>query len=239
MRAWPISGDDSDSLNAAFRDFAVEALQVPDTVVRETRFVDIIHVRSSPNNAIYLEALITFKEVSDRDYYFAKACNLAECRNDDGTPSAGLCLDIPLFLLPTFKILNEHGYDIRNVNSRETRRYIKFDEENLSLFLEVKLPGNHKWIKIRPDQARSFNEEKEREDYQSIKKSLLCPLRSTTGQSNANLVPLGMRAQTSGPPSASSASTSSSGSAARWVPPSRQPPTARTAGYSLRNSSEK
>ena len=55
MRVWPISGDDEDSLDASFKDFAVDALQIPDTTVRLTRLASILRVRSSPNVAAYLE----------------------------------------------------------------------------------------------------------------------------------------------------------------------------------------
>lgn len=91
-----------------------------------------------------MEALVTFH---DRDF-FSKARNLSEYRDDSGAPTAGIRLDVPPFLLPTFKLLNDHGYEIRNANGRDTRRYIKFDEQNLSLYLEVRLPGQSKWIKI-------------------------------------------------------------------------------------------
>ena len=113
-------------------------------------------MRSSPNSTLHLEALVTFADVFDRDFYFSRARNLAKYRSDDGSPTAGIRLDIPPFLMPTFKMLSDHGHDIRNANGRETRRYVKFDEGAGSLYLEVKLPGQSKWIKIKPDQTRSF-----------------------------------------------------------------------------------
>ena len=99
---WPIDGSDSDELDAAVRDFAVEALLVPATVVRDTKFAEIICVRSSPNNKVYLEAPVTFKDTADRDFYFSKSRDLPEYRNDDGSPSAGLQLDI----LPSSSLLS-------------------------------------------------------------------------------------------------------------------------------------
>ena len=95
LRAWPISGDDDDTINAGFRDFAVGALLVEDTVVREAKIVDIVRVRSSPQNVAYDEILVTFEDANERDFYFAKARNLAAYRNEQGAPTAGLRMDIP------------------------------------------------------------------------------------------------------------------------------------------------
>lgn len=132
----------------------------------------------------------------------------------------------------------DHGYDIRSANGHETRRYIKFDEENMSLFLEVRLPGSNKWIKIRPDQARGFMEEKERAEYQSIRRGLMLPTKN--GTTNANLVPLGGRpARGAVEPVTSGLTASTSGTSSKWIPPLRQPSTPRIAGYALRNSSQK
>ena len=173
MRVWPIEGDDQDTLDAGFRDFAIEALRVPDTVVRRVSIQSIIRVRSAPHNNVYMEILVTFSDAGERDFYFAQARNLAEYRDKDGNPTAGIRLDIPPFLLPTFKLMNDHGFEIRRVHGRETRRYIKFDEERMSLLLEIRLPGQNKWVRIRPEQARSHAEEKDRQDYVAIKRDLL------------------------------------------------------------------
>ena len=119
-----------------------------------------------------MEALITFKDIAERDFYFSKAKNLAPYRDEKGLPTAGIRMDVPPFLLPTFKLLSDHGYDIRSANGPETRRYVKFDEDNQSLLLEVKLPGQSKWTRIRPSQARSWSEEKDKKDYHTIRLSL-------------------------------------------------------------------
>ena len=96
IREWPIDGNNQNGLDATFRDFVVEALLVSDTVVRDTRFPEIIRVRLSPNSSVYLEALVTFENSSDRDFYFACARNLAQFRDDEGRHTAGMHLDIPL-----------------------------------------------------------------------------------------------------------------------------------------------
>lgn len=89
MRVWPIAGDDEDQLDAAFRDFAVDALQVPDVTVRQANITNVIRVRSSPHNKIYKEILVSFGDPQERDYYFSKARNLAGFRDAEGNPTAG------------------------------------------------------------------------------------------------------------------------------------------------------
>ena len=220
MRIWPIAGDDADEMNANFRDFAVEALQVPDTTVRNAAIEGIVRVRSSPQSKAYMEILITFSDHYERDFYYSKAKNLAEYRNSEGDPTAGIRLDIPPYLMSTFKLLSDHGYEIRKANGVDTKRYIKYDDENLSLILEIRLPGQTKWIRIRPDQARSFSEEKDRAVYNSLRSSLM----RTDERTNPNMIPLGDRTTSRRASDSSTGTIPSlvSGQSARWVPPPRE-----------------
>lgn len=111
--------------------------------------------------------IVTFEDHFARDFCFSKAKNLADFHDEQGAPTAGIRIDVPPYLMSTFKLLSEHGYEIRSTHGRETRRYVN----NLSLFLEVRLPGQTKWIKVRPDQARAHMEEKDRTEYSIITKS--------------------------------------------------------------------
>ena len=97
---------------------------------------------------------MTFESSAERDFYNSKVTNLADYRDEDGRPEAGIRMDIPPFLMSTFKILNDHGHEIRNLHGRETKRYVKFDKERMSLILEVRLPQSTQWIRISPEQAR-------------------------------------------------------------------------------------
>ena len=82
LRAWPIAGEDNDAMNASFRDFAVDALLIQDTVVRNAKIQSIVRVRSSPHNVAYSEVLVTFNDFEERDFYFSKAKNLATYRDE-------------------------------------------------------------------------------------------------------------------------------------------------------------
>ena len=140
LRVWPIKGDDVGELETNFRDFCLEALMVTQETIDVTVLDGIIRVRNAPSNRIYLKICVTFQTTEERDFFSSKARNLAAYRDEDGKPEAGIRMDIPPFLLSTFKLLNDHGYDIRDVHGKETKCYVKFDEEKLSLILEVRLP---------------------------------------------------------------------------------------------------
>ena len=236
LRAWPIRGEDTSELEEQFRVFAIEALQIPEPIVRDSKLASVIRVRTSPQNSAYLEALVTFNDSFERDFFFSKAKNLSVYRNESGAPTAGVRMDVPPYLLPTFRLLNDHGFEIRRVNGPETKRYIKFDEENLSLLLEVRLPGRTKWVKIRPDQARSYGEEKDRAEYSSIRHSLMNYSPSDQHGENPNTIPLGSRAPNN-PPGTSTSSDDPRTPAPKWIPPPRKTPPRGpiTSGYSLRN----
>ena len=191
-------------------------------------------VYSSVKGESYLEILVTFEDAAERDFYFSKARNLSQFHDDKGQATAGLRMDIPPFLLPTFKLLNDHGFHIKNTHGSETRRYVKYDDANMSLYLEVKIPEGRNWIKIRPDEARLFCEERDRLDYQTIRRGLLRGQTNTTASIpatsgaglNPNLVPLGNRIHQGSTRSSSSNRDGPmpSTSKGKWVPPPRSTP---------------
>ena len=69
---------------------------------------------------MHLEVLVTFQDAQERNYFFSKAKNLASYRDESGNPTAGLRIDVPPYLMPTFKLLTDHGYDIRRAHGTET-----------------------------------------------------------------------------------------------------------------------
>ena len=188
--------------------------------MRDTKLSSIVRVRNSPNGSVYKEIIVTFRDPGERDYYFSRARNLAAYRAEDGSPTAGIRIDVPPFLMSSFKLLNDHGHEIRRAHGSETRRYIKFDEDNLSLVLEVRLPGQQKWTRIKPQQARQFCDEKDKIEYLSIRRGLM---REPQCNANPNLIPIGSSrpatqsrgiGQVTGPPRRTA-----------WVPPPRSSPT--------------
>ena len=65
------------------------------------------------------------------------APNLASKRGMDRKPTAGIRLKVPPFLAATFKTIKRHGYTLRAKHGLKFKRHIKYDDEEMSLFLNV------------------------------------------------------------------------------------------------------
>ena len=154
----------------------------------------------------------------DRDFYHKQARNLSHYIDQAGRPQAGVNMDLPSYLIGTFKLLNDHAYHIKRTHGKMTRKYIKFNDDAQSLFLEIKLPGQENWIKITPSQARKLEDERSDSDLHVIRTSL-----KRGAESNSNLVPLGST-RSSGAPVTMQPEASLSRSAPSWIPPSRPAP---------------
>ena len=61
---------------------------------------------------------------------------------------------------------------MRNAHGRMTKKYIKYDEANMFLILELRLPGDLSWIKITPTQARDLTGAADLEDIERNRKKL-------------------------------------------------------------------
>ena len=60
----------------------------------------------------------------------------------------------------------------------------------MPLILEVRLPFSNKWLRISPEQARTYYEEKDQIDYGSLRRGLLKQQRESRNSVSANLTPL-------------------------------------------------
>ena len=68
-------------------------------------------------------------------------------------------MEVPDFLGGTFKLLERHGHALRAKHGPELKRHIKFDDEELSLFLNVRLPAQDNWIKVPLEFVRRIRKE--------------------------------------------------------------------------------
>lgn len=115
--------------------------------------------------------------------------------DNEGKPQAGFRMDIPDFLGGDHKVLNDYGFRMKRIHSKETRKNIKFDEAAYSLVLELKLPGDDSWIKITPALAKELRQEYESQDIRRLRDKLTA--RPVPAPSvSANWVPLGQRTLT-------------------------------------------
>ena len=111
------------------------------------------HIRDAKKQ-IPNEVLVASIDPHTRDLVARHAINLAEAKGRDGKPNAGMRIEIPPFLGGTFKLMESHGHNLRHKYGPMLKRHVKFDDVELSMFLDVKLPNEEGWIRVTPDFAR-------------------------------------------------------------------------------------
>ena len=66
---------------------------------------------------------------------------------------AGVRLEVPPELDDTFKLLSRFGTRLRARHGEGTRRHIKFDDWEASMYMNIKLPGDEEWSRVTPEMA--------------------------------------------------------------------------------------
>ena len=101
---------------------------------------------------------------------------LADYRDDEGKPASGLRLHVPGFLMSSFKVLENFAFQLRKRHNGELTKYIKFDEFERNLYLQVRHKRETEWIVFTPEQAKK---ELDKENGQKAQRSRLlsgnCP----------------------------------------------------------------
>ena len=108
--------------------------------------------------------IVTFIETETRDALKSYASGLTSCQG-----AAGLRLELTDNLRGSCRVLEEHGYAVKDLYGKETKRNIKFDDRNRDLMMDIKLAGSTKWHNITIEQAHRAK--KIREDLEMTKLS--------------------------------------------------------------------
>ena len=173
LRIWPIKGETDQELLESFQAFARTALLIGDLEVKELDIVRIRRTRTPRNSTAYLEVCVTFRCSEDRDFLAGKAPDLAPLvDNQSGVPKAGIRMDIPSYLMTTFKDLNSYAYMARKSGSRGTKTHIKHDDATMGLYLEVRLSPSSGWLRISPEKARELIAENTSEERRALQRTL-------------------------------------------------------------------
>ena len=222
VRMWPISGDDEDALWEGVGDFLHDTLAIRSDDVSQNDIESISRIQGDDMVAVKGEALVTFYDKKKRDLVLTHSPSLA-CKIDgENKPTAGIRLEIPPELDDTFRLLTRFGARLRARHGAGTRRHIKFDDFNASLFTNVKLPGDVNWTRVTADMARNDLEASMREEGIATQKRLASKLmpgprerlnRPMTTRTEALLGPPPSEAPVAGP----------SGKRPRWLVPERIP----------------
>ena len=145
LRLWPMKEGTSSEL----RDFLQTKLNMSEDFVDNLGITRIRLVKDR-RAKIKDEAVVQFETKEIRDSIRARASNLADHRD-----TAGMRLELPDYLQRDFRSLMNLAYDLKSKHA-SLRRNIKFDEEDMGLFMDIQTDADDRWRRIKPEQARKL-----------------------------------------------------------------------------------
>ena len=80
-------------------------------------------------------------------------------------------MDVPGFLRGKEKILEEYGRRIRAKHCRGTKHHIKFDDGEITIFLNIRKMGDRDWSRVYPVDAREWVRSMRRNEAEKINKN--------------------------------------------------------------------
>ena len=129
-----------------------------------------------PASTIRDEVAVIFYKRRKRDTVMVNSSNLFGYVDEGGKPTAGIRLEIPPELRDTFRLLSRFGTRLRARHGGGTRRHIRFDDFEGSLFANIKLPGDIHWTRITSEMAKEDLDASMREESSATQKSLAAKL---------------------------------------------------------------
>ena len=220
VRVWHIRADNVVDLWGEVGEFLHGLLKIPEENMCQDDIEAITRVgRPDLTGKIHNQVIVKFFDKRKRDDVFANATNLATAVDKEGTPTAGLRLEVPRELEDTFRLLSRFGTRLRARHGQGTRRHVKFDDFCGSLYANIKLPGDTSWTKVTPamaleDLERSMREENQLNQTRMAAKLLPGP-RERLGR------PLPVVAVTAGPSGIRVVGAPPAGKRPRWSVPDR------------------
>ena len=155
VRMWPIENANSKTLWKGVGEFLHSALGIPESDIGPEDIEEVVALPEHKYTAgnISKEALVTFFCPRKRDIVVSSSPNLSNLM-ENGVPTAGLRLEIPEELMGQFRLLSRFGTRLRARHGAGTKRHVKFDDVDGSLFMNIKLPGDESWSRITVETAR-------------------------------------------------------------------------------------
>ena len=179
IRFWPIGGSNQDSISANLDAFLKDALLIKEADLNSIIIEDIRRVPSSSRSKQYDEITATFRDTETRMMILSYARNLSEYTGADGQPTAGMRNKTPNHLQSTHRLLQSYGYDLAQKHGKGTRRLIKFDTIDRTIYLSYKLPSSDIWYNITSAMATKYWE-RENERYLASFTGTLSPPNAIT-----------------------------------------------------------
>lgn len=110
--------------------------------------------------------------------------NLADYVDSKGQPTAGTWLDYPSHLGAAFRTLDWYGKEMRERHGKGTRRNIKFDDDEETMYIDVCLPNEDYWHRVSIEEAKRHKSERDEERISSSRRSLEGPRPSLSSVSS-------------------------------------------------------
>ena len=170
---WPIENANENTLWKGVGEFLHKALGIPESDIGPEDIESVTAIPEPRYTAGNLnkEALVTFYCPRKRDVVVANSPNLSNLM-DNGVPTAGLRLEIPNELMSQFRLLTRFGTRLRARHGAGTKRHVKFDDIEGSLYMNIKLPGDESWSKVSVETARLDTERTARDESASVLKRI-------------------------------------------------------------------
>ena len=188
IRLWPVRGVSDDDIRVSTLNFIRQKLEITPELMEDSRIVRVRRSRPPRQSRVKFEVLVTFDDKFTRDMISAHGKNLADFIDASGYPTAGIRLDYPAHLGASFRTLDWYGKEMRDRHGKGTRRNIKFDDDEESLYLDICLPDEEYWHRITPEVARRFKQQVEQERTSRSRKFLECSIRQ--GPSSGTIPPV-------------------------------------------------
>ena len=224
VRMWPIDQSSINSMWKGVGEFMHVALGIPEDDMGPE---DIEEVTAMPNpdfkaGNLNNEVLVTFVDARKRDRVVTSAAKLASCVDTAGRPTAGLRLEIPGDLLDIFRLLSRFGTRLRAKHGEGTKRHVKFDDVENSLYMNIKLPGDETWSKVTPQMAKADLDSTTRAESAKILRRIAMK-EGTTGPRQRLMAPAATSSEGTPPTAPVNATQKGPGPAVRknWAPPDK------------------
>ena len=183
IRMWPIDPSTQNTLWEGVGNFIPDVLRVADSEVSQHDIESIVALEDPriPAGNLNREALVTFFCPRKRDMLMSGTPNLANWADSSGRPTAGLRLEIPKELDATFRLLSRFGTRLRARHGEGTKRHVKFDDYEASLFINIRLPGDEEWSRVSPAMAKADLDQSSRAETAGLLKRIAAGPRLPVG----------------------------------------------------------
>ena len=173
-----------------------KVLLVPESEKIGDRIETVRRSRTSFASKIVDEVIVIFDSSATRDYVFSHAKNLAKlpAALNAGTNSRGaygLRLDYPAHLSSDYRALDAYGAKMRSIAGKGFKRNIRYNDDEMNLYMDVNFPGQDKWIRVSAKMAKEERTSTTVEDEERARKMIKERLSKVLTGANAEPVESG------------------------------------------------